>query len=143
MVRPTIRFGPTLARSLSEMQAELSRLMEEAASGFSAFTNAVALDLTETSEGVFIDAEMPGVAPADLEVNIDGDLLHLRGERRALRKEAPKAAERRSGKLERTIRLPFAPEPERVEARFEHGLLTLFAPRPDAARGVRVDIKIG
>lgn len=144
MVRPNIRFGPAFARSFSDMQSEFGRLVEEAAAAFGAMgASGIPVDLTETPQGLYIEAELAGVAPEDLDVAIDGDQLQIQAMRRPLRKEAPRTGERRSGALERTVRLPFAPDPERVEARYEHGLLSLFAPKPDGLRGVRVNVTPG
>jgi len=143
-MRPNIRFGPAFARSLNDMQAELGRLMEEAAAAFGPMgLGSIPVDVNETADGLVVEAELAGVSPEDLEVTIDGDMLHLAGTRRLSRKEQPKLSERRGGRVERSLRLPFAPEPDRVEARYEHGLLRLFAPRPDGLRGVRVNVSTG
>lgn len=141
-MRPRIRFGPAFARSMNELQAELSRLADEAAAAFSAMGGAsILIDLTETREGVHVDADLAGVRPEDLDVAIEGDMLHLHAERRSLRTEPPRQSERRTGALARSLKLPFAPEPDKVEARFENGVLSLFLPRTDGVRGVRVAVR--
>lgn len=124
--------------------SELGRLAEEAAATIGSIAGpAIPLDLTETPDGLFVDLELPGVLAEDLEVSIDGDVLHVQAQRRSLRKESPRPSERRTGSLQRSVRLPFAPQPDRVEARFEHGVLSLFAPKSDTLRGVRVNVASG
>lgn len=141
-MRPRIRFGPAFARSMSELQTELSRLAEEAAAALGAVGGGtIPVDVTETREGVHIDAEFAGVHRDDLDVAIEGDMLHLHAQRRPVRAEAPRLAERRSGAVTRSLKLPFAPAPDQAQARYENGLLSLFLPRPEGVRGVRVEVK--
>lgn len=141
-MRPRIRFGPAFAQSMSELQSELSRLAEEAAAALGgAGGAAIPIDLTETREGLHLDAELAGVHRDDLDVAIEDDVLHLHAERRPVRPQAPRQPERRTGPLARSIKLPFAPAPDQVQARYENGLLSLFLPRPEGVRGVRVEVK--
>lgn len=80
---------------------------------------------------VKVSAELPGVAADDVEIEVLGDELHLKGERRSDHEDGTRVhrAERFFGAFERVIRLPFEVESEGVEARLENGVLTVDLPR--------------
>jgi len=87
---------------------------------------------------VKVSAELPGVAAEDVEVEVLGDRLLLKGERRSDHEDGARVhrAERFFGTFERTIPLPFEVDPEGVEARLENGVLRLDLPRREK-EGVR------
>jgi HSP20 family protein len=99
------------------------------------------LDVHETDGMIEMTAELPGVPESDIEVTLDGDILTIRGEKRDQR-EGKKVhfTERTYGIFERSIQLPFAPEPDRMEARSENGVLTIRFPRVEPERAHRIPI---
>lgn len=106
---------------------------------------APAVDIRTTETGIEISAELPGVAEADIALDLDDDLLTLSGEKKVEREEKAEGrmvSERAWGSFSRTVRLPFAPEPDKVTAKFEKGVLTVAAPKPAgiAARTRRIAI---
>jgi HSP20 family protein len=75
-----------------------------------------------------IRADMPGVDPTkDIELKVDGAVLHLRGERRA-EKHDEHRTEIRYGSFERLITLPRGTRPEDVTAEYADGVLTVSMP---------------
>jgi HSP20 family protein len=106
------------------------------------------VDVAETKDGLEVTAELPGIEPKDVSVELEDGVLTLRAERRAERKEEDKdrrwhLAERQSGTYLRRFALPFDAEADKVEARFDKGVLHVTIPRPSepkpAAR--RIEIK--
>ncbi len=82
----------------------------------------------------------------DVEVNIDNDVLTIRGERRAEHRAAEggyRRTERSYGTFFRQIPLPDGVEPSQVEAFYEDGVLEVTIPSPgDQQRGRRrIDIR--
>ena len=60
----------------------------------------------------------------------EGDVLTIRGEKRNERQDKQAhVVERSYGSFQRSVQLPFAPDPEQVEANFEHGVLTVVLPK--------------
>src|SRR3546814_16866096 len=58
-------------------------------------------------------AELPGVSQDDIDLRVEGYMLTIRGEKRKERKdEAARIVERSYGSFQRSIQLPFAPDPE-------------------------------
>jgi HSP20 family protein len=92
------------------------------------------LDLTENDKEIVVTAEMPGLDDKDFEVTVSGDLLTLKGEKKAEHEHRNGDAyyvERRFGSFSRSVRLPFAVKDERVDARYEKGVLTIRVPKPE------------
>jgi HSP20 family protein len=98
----------------------------------------------EEGDNLFVEAELPGMQPADIEILVTGgDQLTLKGERKPL--EIEKAAwhrqERGFGKFVRTFQLPYQVDPEKVEARFENGVLRIQLSKSEAARSRKITVK--
>ena len=102
-----------------------------------------ALDLWGDDERLVLRAAVPGLGPDDVSIEVHRDRLTLSGERpapelgegdRELRRE------RRTGRFERTVRLPWRVDPAQVEASLEHGVLEIRIARPEPDRPSRVRI---
>ena len=92
----------------------------------------------------FCSAEMPGVSVKDIDININGNELTISGQRNS--DEIPEGAhylrrERNFGKFARTIQLPFTVDPEKVEANFKDGVLTITLPKAEAEKPKKISIK--
>lgn len=91
------------------------------------------LDIDETEKDMVITAELPGVTEKDVEVNLTGDVLTIRGEKKAEHEEKNGNSyymERRFGSFARSVRLPFEVKDQEVEAKFNNGVLTVRLPKP-------------
>lgn len=106
------------------------------------------VDIAETKAGLEVTAELPGVEPKDVAIEIEDGVLTLRAQRSSERTEDDKEkrwhmVERQSGTYLRRFALPFDAEPEKVEARFDKGVLHVAIPRPAQPRpeAKRIEIK--
>lgn len=102
------------------------------------------VNVWQGEEAVAITAELPGLGPSDIEITVKDNVLTLTGERRP--PEVPEDArlhrsERSFGKFSRAIRLPFAASDERVEARFQNGVLRVLVGRPEEDKPRKIQIK--
>lgn len=105
------------------------------------------LDVHETEHLLEITAELPGLSESDVDLRVDGDVVTLSGEKRQQQQRGQagmKLSERSYGRFERSFRLPFTPDPSRIEAHFDRGVLHIAIPRPErqAASG-RIPIARG
>lgn len=105
-----------------------------------------AVDIDETDREMVITAELPSVSDKDVEVSLAGDILTIKGEKRAEREEKNGDStymERRFGSFSRSVRLPFEVKDEKVDAKFKDGVLTIHLPKPaELQRAVRrIDVK--
>jgi len=115
------------------------------AAEFGAGEWAPAVDIIENEQGIVINAELPGIAPKDVTVTIDNNVLTLKGERH-VEKEAKKEnfhrMERAYGVFARSFALPEHVDAGKVTANFKDGLLTVTLPKSDAAKSRAIDIKV-
>ena len=96
-----------------------------------------ALDLRETDDAVMVETELPGVETKDLNVEIEGDILTIRGERRHEKEDRANNTylqECSYGAFERQIRLPAEVERDKADATFTHGILKIRLPKKHAGR---------
>jgi HSP20 family protein len=139
---PSFAAGPFLL-----LQREMNRLLEDVARGGTAGQTGVVpprVDVRETEKEFRISVELPGVSEDEVEVDMDDDVLTIRAEKKEER-EVEKAdqhlTERIYGVFQRTLRLPFAADPETVEARMENGVLQIVIPKGQAqSRNRRVPV---
>ena len=120
---------------------------------FGADTSAFAgpkIDVAETKDANDVTAELPGVEEKDIELTLSEGLLTIRGEKKSERNEqdAKKnwyAVERSYGSFSRSIALPFEPTSDKVEAKFDKGVLRVHLPKPPeaASKQQKIEIKKG
>ncbi|HTK35640.1 MAG TPA: Hsp20/alpha crystallin family protein [Caulobacteraceae bacterium] len=104
------------------------------------------LDLQETDQGYTLTAELPGLDPKDVEINLRDNVLVISGEKRAENKEENGGrtyAERVYGRFQRIVPLDAEVDADRVEAKVKNGLLTVELPKNPAAKDKdrRIEIK--
>jgi HSP20 family protein len=87
-----------------------------------------------------VKVDLPGVNPDEVEVTVDGDELAIRGERKTEREEKGSYREVRYGSFERRFTLPKGVAADKVEARYDKGVLTLTIPLPEAAKAHRIPV---
>jgi HSP20 family protein len=91
-----------------------------------------AIDLVEKDHEYKISAELPGMEEKDLEISMTGDTLTITGEKKAQKEEKAKdyyMAERSYGTFRRAIQLPEDVDKEKVNAKYEKGVLIVRLPK--------------
>lgn len=130
-----------------DLHREMNRLFDDTFRGMSGGERggtmlAPRVDIHEKNDRIEVCAELPGVAQKDIDLSIDGDTLTIRGEKRKERKDADAhVVERNYGSFQRSIQLPFAPDPDKVEASCDNGVLTVSIPN-EAQRERRRRIEV-
>lgn len=102
-----------------------------------------ALNIWETDDALYAEAEVPGMKMEDLEVLVVGNELTIKGERKAPQQEGVTfhRQERGVGSFTRTIRLPVEIDADRVEATLENGVLTITLPKAEQCRPRKIEVK--
>lgn len=138
---------PNIWQEMDQIQREMNRLFDVTSRGrlFNS-PSYPAINIWTNADGQLITAEMPGVKPDDITIDVTGDALSISGERKP--DEVAKDAiyhrrERNSGSFSRTVQLPFMVDTNKVEARFEKGVLMINLPRAEADKPRKIEIKIG
>jgi HSP20 family protein len=104
------------------------------------------MDVTESDKELVVTAELPGLDEKDFEVTLAGDVLTIKGEKKVENEDRNGGSyyvERRFGSFSRSIRLPFEAGEEKVEAKYDKGVLTIRIPKPaEVQRAVRrIEVK--
>lgn len=143
---PTRRF-PTLTpwREYDGFENRIRRLLGEAFGETETFGWTPAVNVMETDEELKLTAELPGIAPEDVEIELEGNVLTIRGEKRMEHKEEEEGKlrvyERAYGEFTRSFTLPATVNAEKIAAEFENGVLMVHMPKTAEARGRRIKVE--
>jgi HSP20 family protein len=103
------------------------------------------VNLYETDSDWVLTAEVPGLRPEALDVSVDGARVTLRGERKIEIPDQPGTSvhrrERQAGIFRRTFELPSAPQSDKIEATYRHGVLRVRLPKPAARQARQITIQ--
>ena len=107
---------------------------------------APSIDVEDKENEVVVTAELPGLDSKDFDVTLSGDVLSIKGEKKDEREEKNGGmhyVERRFGSFSRSVRLPFETGDEKVDAKYEKGVLTVRVPKPAelAKASRRIEVK--
>jgi HSP20 family protein len=101
-------------------------------------------DVVETEREIRVLVEMPGLKRENIEVDVENNVLTIRGEKREERTEGQEGryhlAERRWGTFARSFVLPRDVDADNIQAAFEDGVLRVSIPKSEKARRRKIDI---
>lgn len=87
------------------------------------------VDLYETDSEVVAEVAIPGMDPKKVNVEIENNVLHIRGEIR-------------SGIFNRSIRIPTGIDVDRITAIYEYGILKIAMPKSEKAKPKKVSVEV-
>lgn len=102
------------------------------------------LDVAETDEAFEVKAALPGIKPGDVEIQLHGDTVTIKGESKEEKEEKGKTwlrRERRYGVFARTFTLPASVDADKATADFEDGVLKLHLPKSETERPKTIKVK--
>jgi len=96
----------------------------------------LAVDIQTVDDAYDITALVPGLDAEDLEIEVLNNTVTIRGEFKSCGEEQAKylVSELPNGRFGRTISLPTATDPDKVEASIKNGVLSLHVPKAEADR---------
>lgn len=102
------------------------------------------VDVVEDAGGITLYADLPGVPKDRLSLQVEGDALSIEGELALSVPEGMEAshAEVKLPRYRRVFTLSRELDPNKVEAKFEHGVLTLRIPKAEHAQPKRIEVQI-
>jgi len=130
---------------MDQLQREMNHLFDATSRGRMVTAPSYpAINIWTNEDGQFISAEIAGVHPDDIDIDVTGDALSISGERKP--DEVAKDAhyhrhERSYGSFSRTIQLPFMVDTNKVEANLQNGILMISLPRAEADKPKKITIK--
>jgi HSP20 family protein len=98
----------------------------------------------EKDDKFVVRAELPGMKREEIDVSVVGNTLTISGERKAeteVKDEDYYRCELCYGKFSRSIGLPSAVDPTKVEAEYENGILEITLPKVEAAKPKKISVK--
>jgi HSP20 family protein len=142
-----IRWEP--AREMMTLRDAMDRLFDDA------FTRPLrlydggqmsmpAVDMYQTDNEVVVKAAIPGVKADDVQINVTGEVLTIKGEtkeKEEVKEKAYHLREQRWGMFERTLALPADVVADKAKAEFENGVLTITLPKAEEVKPKTITIK--
>lgn len=103
-----------------------------------------AVDIKESDEFLTLTAELPGFDKQQVEITLENNVLTLAGERKfeqETKGEAYHRIERSYGSFSRSFTLPATVKTDKVDARFENGLLSISLPKVEESKPRKIEIR--
>ena len=103
-----------------------------------------AVDIKEEDDRFVIHADVPGVDPKDIEVNMEDGVLSIKGERQSERtdeREGYKRVERVRGSFFRRFSLPDTANADAISARSKNGVLEVVIPKQEKVLPKRIQVE--
>jgi HSP20 family protein len=138
---------PTGRDSYSMFREEMNRLFDRFFTGWPApwdggRWDGWGLDVTEDDGAVTVRAEAPGFEPGDFDIQVRGDQLILRAVRRSESEEKDRGyREWHRQEFCRSVALPAGTDPDKVDAQYRNGVLTVKVPINEQSRPRRIQVK--
>lgn len=105
---------------------------------------APAVDVKETADQIVVKAEVPGMDAKDINISVTGDVLTIKGEKKSEREEKEEnyhLVERSYGSFSRSLAMPAAVDMDKIEAKYDKGILTITCPKKEEVKPKAIEIK--
>jgi HSP20 family protein len=104
------------------------------------------VDIGEDENSYLVSADVPGMKPEEIDIQVENNVLTIRGERKSEtrgKQHGYHRVERYYGSFQRSFSLPEGVNAEAIEANVENGTLTLRVPKPATALPKKVKVSVG
>lgn len=136
-----IRWDPF--REMTQAQSQFSKIMDQVMGGRQEAW-LPAIDVFDTKDAVLLKAEIAGMNPDDIHIDVEDNVLTVKGERRfeeTIDEERYYRVERRFGSFQRSLALPQGMKVEDITANYEDGILTITVPKAEEEKPKRIEVK--
>ena len=144
MARNLVRWNPW--RDFPSLRHEMNLLFDEALDqrlGHDERHIRLPIDAYTTKDALVIVAAIPGVSPEDVEITWEGEVLTIKGELPAPLGNVDYASQERVyGPFLRTINVSVPVQSDKIEATFDHGLLTITLPKVEEIKPKTIAVKV-
>lgn len=141
-------------RDLATLRDRIERLFDDSfgrlgselgSEALEARTWAPAVDIVETENDIVLNADVPGVDPKDVDIQVENGMLTLKGERRFqsdVKEDNYRRVERVFGTFVRSFALPQTVDPDKVEANYRNGVLEVKLPKRAEAKPKQIKVAV-
>jgi len=136
-----IRWDPF--REMTSVQSQFNRLVDQVWGGRQE-SWLPAVDVFDKKESVVVKAELAGMNPEDIEIEVEDNVLTIKGERRfeeQVEDERYYRVERRFGSFQRSLALPQGVKADDIQANYDDGILTVTVPKVEEEKPKRIEVK--
>lgn len=137
-----VRWDPF--RDVMALREEVNRLFGRTlGEGAGAAVWTPAVDVFDTKDAIVLKAELPGLKPEDIDIEIDENVLTIKGERRfqeAVEDGRYYRLERSYGHFSRSLTLPQGVRGEQVQAQFDQGVLEVRVPKAEEVKPRKIAV---
>ncbi|MCX6364699.1 MAG: Hsp20/alpha crystallin family protein [Actinobacteria bacterium] len=136
-----IRWDPF--REMTQAPSQFNRLADQVWNGRQE-SWLPAVDVFDTQEAVVLKAELAGMDPGDIHIEVEDNVLTIKGERKfeeEVDEERYYRVERRFGSFQRSLALPQGVKADEIAAGYEDGILTLTVPKAPEQKPQRIEVK--
>jgi HSP20 family protein len=103
-----------------------------------------AIDMYQPNDEVVVKAALPGLKPDEVQINVTGDILNIKGEVKHEEEKKDKSwhiREHRWEAFERSVRLPTGVISDKAKADFQNGILTITLPKSEEVKPKTIAVK--
>jgi HSP20 family protein len=116
---------------------------ENSSEELSSFTPAV--DIVENEDSLLLTVEIPGVNKEDVKLSVENNVLTISGEKKnnvEVKEDDFRRIERSYGSFSRSFNLSSRIDNEKIEARFENGILAVNLPKKEESKPRQIEVKV-
>lgn len=102
------------------------------------------MEVSEDEHNVYVEAELPGVKPEDVEVTMEGGMLTIRGQKKETRQEKDinyHYRSRRYGQFLQQLQLPPSLDPSKITATLKDGVLRVQIEKRPEVKPRKIEVK--
>ena len=140
MPRALARWDPFT--ELSELRSRFDRMFDELAKGREREWTP-AIDVVREEDKLIVRADIPGIKPEDVKIEVEDDILTISGQHEEHTEEQHKRYvrhERRCGSFSRSMALPAGVEAKDIKATTHDGVIEVTIPLPEEAKKETITI---
>jgi HSP20 family protein len=134
---------------MNRMEGEMEDLMERFSGGDGGWLTTTSsflptTDLVETEKQFEVTVDLPGLKPEEVKVELKNGELWISGKREEEKEEKGKTyhrIERRHGEFRRVLLLPSTINEEKIDAKFENGVLKITVPKSEEVKTKHIEVK--
>ncbi|TAK07141.1 MAG: Hsp20/alpha crystallin family protein [Candidatus Manganitrophaceae bacterium] len=104
-----------------------------------------AVDIFEDADAIQLYAELPGMEMKEIAVKVANNTLEIKGEKKIEKQEKKEnyhRVERVYGRFARSFRLPATVDQEKIQAKYDRGILTLTLPKREETKPRNITVQV-
>ena len=140
-----VRWDPF--RELTSLQSQVNRMFSRLGDGEAAERQSwtPSVDVIETDNAIKLKAELAGMKPEDIKIEVQDNVLTVSGERHfeeEVKEDKYYRIERRYGSFSRSIALPQTADEGKIEANYDNGVLEVTVPKVEVAKPKKISVAV-